>query len=361
MGRPWGALWIAIWLVCGAACDAKDKPADAARSNPHQTGDERATDTPETGGSPAPSDTPSAGPRALFDRPGQAPKSIHPTERFLYWSENTFADGPRILRAPIDGKGEPSAISDTENVLSLGVITSDAQFVYWVEAERVVRMPHDGSERKDISLPVKLSYPYLSRNGDFLYAADLGCNHAVRIDTRTLEISVLRSIEAMIPGGASVSVSDGTWLYCSTGSNATVLAIPTSGGDAKTLVQIEAGYHVLGMALAGKQLYMLQVPKSLGQVGQSVLRVATDGGTPESLVTTDTYGGGSLLQYDQTHDSLYWLDAVGVPGTIFRYAVQQRELTHVVDKRKLDGDLAIDAHHVFFGELDPGGIFIDAL
>jgi hypothetical protein len=350
--------WIIAALACCASCGAPDKPT---ASGPDQAAAENTGGKPAIGNRP-PSDAHMPdGPRALYVRPGQAPKGLHPTERFLYWSENTFADGPRVFRAPKNGGREPQAISDTETVSSLGFITSDAEFVYWVEAERIVRMAHESTERKDIVLPLKLWYPFLSRTGDFLYAGDLGCGHVVRVNKNTFDVTVLRSVEEQLPGGATIVVSDGTWVYCSTGTNGSVLAIPTTGGEAKTIVQLASDYHAIGMVLVGDQLFLLQVPKGLGQRGHSILRVSTAGGTPETLVTADTYGGGSLLLYDEPHDALFWLDAVGAPGTIFRYALQPAELTRVVENRKLDGALAIDADHVYFGELEPAGITVTDL
>jgi hypothetical protein len=250
-------------------------------------------------------------------------------------------------------------LAPVESLGGYAFIASDEEYVYWVQTNSIVRHKHGGGTSTE-AFPLGRSfvYPFLARDGSDLYVADLGCFLMARVSTATFEVTMLRDEEKAPAGGGSVLVTDATDVYCSTGHLSTVIAVSKSGGATREVTKAAEGFAIAGIALGAGDLFVLQIPHSLGQAGQMVLQISLATGEARELARVEVRGGASQLFHSEPHDALYWVDSTSRDAGLHRLEVASGNLTTIARASGLTGHLTIDREHLYFVQEEPGAIYV---
>jgi hypothetical protein len=175
------------------------------------------------------------------------PEAIHVDDTMLYWSQSALLFG-----APKDGSGTPERIGDYPGT-SLGVhITSDADFVYWLARDTLLRRAKSGGEIDTVKLAWDHQAGALAAGNGYVYAAMWGCSSITRVDRQTLQSEIMSvEVGSAKPGNTRLFIDGGT-LYC--GSWNAVYAIPSWGTCQKL---VDSADRVEGLAASDGNVYWL--------------------------------------------------------------------------------------------------------
>jgi hypothetical protein len=105
-----------------------------------------------------------------------------------------------LFRAPKDGSGQPERIGDFPGTNLGQEITTDADFIYWLAADTLLRRAKSGGEIETIKLAWNHRGGAIAADNGYAYAAMWGCRAITRIDhvVRKVRVDKRRPLSAAI-------------------------------------------------------------------------------------------------------------------------------------------------------------------
>ena len=220
----------------------------------------------------------------------------------------------QVERVPIGG-GPMEVLGPHGDVGGDDRITSDAEHVYWLDAERQEDLSlrysvakYSKGDRLLTSLPLDREFPYgnvLSRQ-EKLYVAAVMCSPLGRMNKDGTSVELSDNTEALEAGGSSDVAVDESAFYCSNLQQ--IFRWSHEASDPEVIYQPE-GRLIYGLAVHDDELYFMDSVSS-GTRYATIQRMPTAGGEAEQLaVSTQGYTGpptGALL-LDSAATVLYWI------------------------------------------------------
>jgi hypothetical protein len=267
------------------------------------------------------------------------------------WSDN-------VERVPIGG-GPMETLGPHGDVGGDDRITSDSDYVYWLDAER----QEDLSLRYFIAkyskvggsltgLPLDREYPYgdLLGREDKLYLAAVMCNPMGRMNKDGTGAELIDNPIALEPGGSTDVAVDDEAFYC---SNLQQIFRWAHDEPAPEVLYQPEGRYVYGLAVLGDDLYFLD-SASAGVRYPTVQRMSKVGGQPETLaVSSQGYNGpvtGAIL-LDSDEPTIYWIGPRTLLSTTFwAHRLGSDRFSTFVSGRANPSSLQQSRDHFFWAE-----------
>lgn len=156
-------------------------------------------------------------PHLLYDRGDNVPTVLAERGDTLYWAESSPEHGPRILRAPKDGAGEPEVLG-TRSSYDIARFSVSDRHVFWQDNGLLIAFDLATNERKELGRLVDGGYggPSLAVDDDWAAFADASCRSVTTVRLSTGELHHARIHEELRGGQTSLALVEGTVL-CANG------------------------------------------------------------------------------------------------------------------------------------------------
>lgn len=262
----------------------------------------------------------------------------------------------QVERVPIGG-GAVETLGPHGDVGSDYRITSDAEHVYWVAAERQEDLSLAYSIDKYskeygalTSFPLDREFPYgdLLNREDKLYVTAVMCNPMGRLNKDGTEVELIDNPLALQPGGSTDVAVDDSAFYCTNLQQ--IFRWPHDADEPEVIYQPE-GRYVYGVAVRGDYLYFLDADTAVAPY-VAIQRMPKGGGEPEELPVSGRYGATTAaLLLDATELVLYWIGPRTIMSTPFWvYRLGSDEMTQFVSGRTNPISLKQSSDYLFWAE-----------